>query len=505
MLTCIVVFLQVPEKAKHYGLARKLDTPIDPSKDTLVLQYDVKLNDGLNCGGAYLKFLTNQKSFSSSDLRDDSPYTIMFGPDVCNGVQNRVHLIIRHQDQKTKKIEEKHMNFPPAVPSNDDLSHVYTAIIHPSNNTFALLIDGEEKRAGSLFEDFTPSFVPPTEIDDPEDSKPSDWVEEAKIADPDASKPDDWDEDAPEFIPDTAAVKPEGWLDDEPAEIDDPEASKPEDWDDEEDGEWAPPTMPNPKCKEAVGCGEWVRPTMPNPDYKGKWSAPMIDNPAYKGVWKPRQIANPFFFNDTEPMAHIGEIGAVAIEIWTMDENYFFDNILITNSVEEAAEVRATTWEPKHTWEKETAEKRDEEKVKENFVDTVNESTVYGRFRKRVIIAIESFFDSKLLIDHADKLWAVRDTLVEYPIVALAVFVGAVALILTPIVMNAVGKQVEAVKVGEAKKNDATPADAIKKAAGAGAGASNGKQKEEIEEEDEEEEEGASPSRANIRRRARRD
>ena len=44
----------MPEKAKHYGLTAKLDEPVDPAKG-LVLQYEVKLSDGLTCGGAYLK------------------------------------------------------------------------------------------------------------------------------------------------------------------------------------------------------------------------------------------------------------------------------------------------------------------------------------------------------------------------------------------------------------------------------------------------------------------
>ena len=45
---------------------------------------------------------------------------------------------------------------------------------------YAVLIDGEEKKAGSLFEDFKPSINPPKEIDDPEDTKPEDWIDEAK-------------------------------------------------------------------------------------------------------------------------------------------------------------------------------------------------------------------------------------------------------------------------------------------------------------------------------------
>ena len=43
------------------------------------------------------------------------------------------------------------------------------------------------------------------EIDDPDDKKPIDWVEEAKIPDPAATKPEDWDEDAPLEIPDEDA------------------------------------------------------------------------------------------------------------------------------------------------------------------------------------------------------------------------------------------------------------------------------------------------------------
>lgn len=50
----------------------------------------------------------------------------------------------------------------------------------------------ESKAKGSLLEDMNPPVNPPKEIDDPTDSKPDDWVDEAKIDDPEASKPDDW-------------------------------------------------------------------------------------------------------------------------------------------------------------------------------------------------------------------------------------------------------------------------------------------------------------------------
>ena len=46
--------------------------------------------------------------------------------------------------------------------------------------SYSLLIDGEEKKSGSILEDFDPAVNPPEEIDDPEDSKPEDWVDTPK-------------------------------------------------------------------------------------------------------------------------------------------------------------------------------------------------------------------------------------------------------------------------------------------------------------------------------------
>jgi len=190
-------------------------------------------------------------------------------------------------------------------------TNLYTLVVHP-NNTYSISINGDEVRSGSLFEDFTPAVNPDKEIDDPEDKKPEDWVDEARIADPEATKPEDWDEDAPYEISDEEAVKPDDWLDDEPSMVPDPEAEKPEDWDDDEDGDWIPPQVPNPKCTEGSGCGKWERPMIKNPAYKGKWTAPFIDNPAYKGVWAPRKIANPKYFEDKNP-ANFEPMGAVSL------------------------------------------------------------------------------------------------------------------------------------------------------------------------------------------------
>lgn len=55
-----------------------------------------------------------------------------------------------------------------------------------------MFIDQSSVGKGSLLTDVIPPVNPLKEIDDPNDSKPSDWDERAKIPDPEAVKPDDW-------------------------------------------------------------------------------------------------------------------------------------------------------------------------------------------------------------------------------------------------------------------------------------------------------------------------
>ena len=58
---------------------------LHPYAEGIVLQYEARLQDGLDCGGAYLKFVTADDSFSPEGLNGDTPYTVMFGPDKCGG------------------------------------------------------------------------------------------------------------------------------------------------------------------------------------------------------------------------------------------------------------------------------------------------------------------------------------------------------------------------------------------------------------------------------------
>ncbi|KAL9716589.1 calnexin [Leucoagaricus gongylophorus] len=331
-------------KAAHHAISAPFSKPIDFGNKPLVVQYEVKYQKGGNCGGGYLKLLEDGFQTSGKEFSDTTPWVVMFGPDLtCPGT--KVHFIFRHKNPKTGDVEEKHLKFPPR-PSFDKHTNLFTLALYP-NNTYDVLFNGESSKTGNLLEDFEPAVNPPKEIDDSEDKKPEDWVDEAKIADPDATKPEDWDEDAPYEIPDEDATKPEDWLDDEPLTVPDPDATKPEEWDDEEDGDWIAPTVSNPKCAEVSGCGEWKRPLKANPDYKGKWFAPRIDNPEYKGIWAPRKIPNPDFFEDLAPVKSLPKIGGVGIELWTMTEDILFNNIYVGHSLEDAKKLAAETFEIK--------------------------------------------------------------------------------------------------------------------------------------------------------------
>ncbi|KAG6925318.1 calmegin [Chelydra serpentina] len=330
--------------ARHHAISAMLTKPFIFDTKLLIVQYEVNFQDGIDCGGAYVKLLSSSDDLDLEYFFDKTPYTIMFGPDKC-GEDYKLHFIFRHKNPKTGDYEEKHAKRPDVDLKkfySDKRTHLYTLVLKP-DDTFEMLIDQSVVGKGNLLEDMVPPVNPSKEIEDPNDKKPDDWDERAKIPDPNAVKPDDWDEDEPSKIEDPDAVKPEGWLDDELQYIPDPSAEKPEDWDEEMDGEWEAPQIPNPKCETAPGCGEWVRPMMTNPNYKGKWKPPMIDNPNYQGIWSPQKIPNPDYFEDLHPF-EMTAVSAVGLELWSMTPDIYFDNFIICSEKEVADRWAADGW-----------------------------------------------------------------------------------------------------------------------------------------------------------------
>ncbi|OHT01537.1 Calnexin like protein [Tritrichomonas foetus] len=352
----------------YYGLSTKFPEPLDVTDKTLVVQYEIRFEDTIECGGAYIKLYSKENFDTPSTVSNETRYVIMFGPDKC-GDTNKVHFIFRHLEP-SGEWEEKHLEDPPLV-KVDKVNHLYTLIVRP-DNTFEVLIDGVSEKSGSLFDSFTPSVNPPKTIDDPTDHKPADWVDEEMMDDPDAEKPEDWDENEPEYIPDPEKLSPpEGWLTDEPRFIPDPEATQPDDWDIDIYGEWEPPTIANPKCESAPGCGEYEPPLIANENYRGKWEAPQIENPAYKGEWKPRQIPNPNYYEDPHPHNFPQMVGA-GFELWMVNKDVGFSNIYIGTDEEAVKKWNAEHFQKKHHSQEEEMKRLEPEPTPDNSYNPDN-------------------------------------------------------------------------------------------------------------------------------------
>jgi calreticulin len=303
--------IQTSQDAKFYAVSASFDEFSNEGKD-LVIQFSVKHEQNIDCGGGYVKVMPTT---DAAQVDGDSKYYVMFGPDIC-GATKKIHFIFHYKGKNLLWKKEPRCE-------TDTFSHVYTAIIKP-DGTYEVLVDQVKKESGTLEEDW--DFLKPKTIPDPNDKKPKDWVDEAEMADPEDKKPDDWD--------------------DEPEQIADPEATQPDDWDEEEDGKWEAPMISNPK-------------------FKGEWKAKMIPNPEYKGVWKPKEIDNPEYEAD-DNLGKYTDVGSVAFDLWQVKSGSIFDNVIITDSLDEAKDFyKETNGATKDGEKKMQEEKEAEERKKE--------------------------------------------------------------------------------------------------------------------------------------------
>jgi calreticulin len=305
--------LHTTQDARFYAISTKVEKPFSNKDNTLVIQFSVKHQQNIDCGGGYIKVLP--AGLDQANFDGDSAYNVMFGPDICGAGHRIVHFILNKRGEN--RLIKRNVNA-----ENDEFTHTYTAVLN-KDNTYAIYVDGEKKQDGKIEDDW--NILAPKEINDPSKSKPADWVDEAMMDDPEDKKPADWDS--------------------VPAEIADPDAKKPEDWDDDLDGAWEAPKVPNP-------------------EYKGVWRAKRISNPAYKGPWVHPQIANPDYKPD--PTLYSFDSNAfVGIEIWQVKAGSIFDNFLITDDLDLALE-RAKALNKVRDTEKEVKKAADEKKAAED-------------------------------------------------------------------------------------------------------------------------------------------
>lgn len=308
--------IMTSEDARFHAISTKLSKPIAPytlgkaGKD-LVVQFTAKnhLREYAFCGGGYIKLLPEM---DAKKFGGDTPYSVMFGPDMCGYDVSRVHAIFTNAEGKNLlKSDEVKLEYA----DKNEFTHLYTLHVK-SDGTYEILFDNQVKSSGKIVDHW--DFEKP-EVDDPSDKKPSDWVDEEMMDDPEDKKPEGYD--------------------DIPKEIADPEAKQPDDWDEEDDGEWEAPMISNP-------------------EYKGPWSPKRIKNPAYKGEWKPKQIANEKY---DEKLVTFPELTNVGFELWTVNNGTIFDNIYVGDSIADAKAMADATWgkikddekAAKEAWDKE--------------------------------------------------------------------------------------------------------------------------------------------------------
>lgn len=119
------------------------------------------MEEGLQCGGAYIKLIREKDDgtkFVMEDLDNETPYSIMFGPDHCGALNNKIHFIMQHKSEYSNSYEQKH--FKEMSPMLlDKKTHLYTALIRgeatsgimSEPNSIEYFVDMKSIKHGSLF------------------------------------------------------------------------------------------------------------------------------------------------------------------------------------------------------------------------------------------------------------------------------------------------------------------------------------------------------------------
>lgn len=273
---------------RHYCISSKFQKCLvkeDKSKP-LIIQYTVKQDRPVICGGLYLKLFPDgldQKRFTGG-----TPYSLMFGPDICHAHTHFIKFLVNRNG--TNFNMNTHLE-----PNRDGHTHLLTLQLF-GNASFAIYKDGDQIHYSTFKEDF--DYEGPKYIMDPYDRKPEDWDEREWVIDLDDKRPDDWDDR--KLIPNE-------------------KAKKPPQWNDELDGEWEPPMIPNP-------------------NYRGQWKPREVPNAGYMGIWRPRKIPNPDYSPDEE-FGVFDDLCYLGIDIMQDNAGSIFDNFLVTDNMTYAQEM----------------------------------------------------------------------------------------------------------------------------------------------------------------------
>ncbi|KAM5322266.1 LOW QUALITY PROTEIN: calreticulin-like [Glossophaga mutica] len=331
--------LQTSEDAKFYALSTRLKL-FSNEKETLVAQFSVKHEQGIDCGGGCVKLFPD--SLNQEDMHSESKYYILFGPDICGFGNTEYRSSLHYQG----KYHENNKTIKCRI--NKD-THLYILIICP-NATYEVKIDNKQVAAGDLEEDW--NFLPPRKIKDLYAQKPRKWDEHLQREDSEDKKPEDRG----------CLPGKEDWEDFE--YIPDPDTKKPDDWNEVMDEEWEGPLIPNLK-------------------YKGQWK-PIIDNPSYQGEWI--HPDDNLEYKPDPTICCYYNISVLGLDLWQVKSGSIFENFLLTSDEEFAEEVGNKTWGIRKEVEKQWRElfeemvkrKQEEEAKKKREKEEEREDDIWG-------------------------------------------------------------------------------------------------------------------------------
>ncbi|XP_077834339.1 calreticulin-3 isoform X2 [Macaca mulatta] len=256
------------QNGRFYAISARFK-PFSNKGKTLVIQYTVKHEQKMDCGGGYIKVFP--ADVDQKNLNGKSQYYIMFGPDICGFDIKKVHVILHFKNQyhENKKLIRCKV---------DGFTHLYTLILRP-DLSYDVKIDGQSIESGSIEYDWNLTSL--KKETSPAESK--DW-EQTKD-----NKAQDWEK---HFL--------------------DASASKQSDWNGELDGDWPASMLQKPPYQdglkpEGIDKDIWLHHKMKNTNYLTQYDLSEFENIGAIGLelWQVRSgtIFDNFLITDDEEYA----------------------------------------------------------------------------------------------------------------------------------------------------------------------------------------------------------
>ncbi|XP_038627729.1 calreticulin-3 [Tachyglossus aculeatus] len=273
--------LQTTENSKFYAISSRFK-PFSNRGKSLIIQYTVKHEQKIDCGGGYVKLFPSD--VDPENLSENSYYYIMFGPDIC-GFETRItHVILSSRNKyisNKKRIRCK----------VDGFTHLYTLILR-RDQTYKVRIDAKLVASGNINDDW--DFSSLGKIENPSSRKREECAERTHAENlSGVCKERD-------FFLDMIGRKT--------SIVELPGKSM----------------IQNPLCKS---------------DLKPK----NTDDQNYKEDWPQSEMKNEEHVTDFNNAVY-ENIGVIGLELWQVRSGTIFDNFLITDSEEYAKDFGEQTW-----------------------------------------------------------------------------------------------------------------------------------------------------------------